>query len=632
MTADSRKSQPLSASVEPLYFRSEGIQLFGCLHGSAHGATAEVGVVLCEPFGYEAICSHRSLVAFAQAAASSGIPVLRFNYRGTGDSDEMDLEAEQLKAWSQDVVAAVAELQRRTGVKRVCLLSFRLGVLIATLAAAQCEAVAALIAVAPVVNGRKHLRELRTIQKAASRPIADDETKDVSTAFELSGFMLSAATVAALPQLDLTTMKAPAADMLILDRNDLPSAKAWGEHCTAGGARVQYQSLQGFVRMMMTAPHLALIPHSMIAAVKEWLTQWAPASPLPPRTIDPPSPDTQVLVLEGDDLAPRGLTERAVILVPSRQVFGIVTEPHSTEVRRRGVILLNAGATHHIGPNRMYVTLARRWARRGCVVLRLDLAGLGDSSVGVAGEASEVFPQSAIDDIGAAIEFLRLNYGVNDITLGGLCAGAYHALRAAAAALPMNRIMMVNPLHYHERPGITQQELQWLGFVHNPSIYRRQALPNGFWRALKSRRLDVRQLGRLYTQHAFVLGQRGVRSAARRLHMRTSPDLGRELEQIAARGVDMVFIFGTGEPGLGILRNEAGASLQRLGQRCRIHVLDGADHIFSESIARAGLEDLLSEELFARNSNEPLSALTTRPALDLAGTRPADRSGNPIRG
>jgi pimeloyl-ACP methyl ester carboxylesterase len=627
MTTDATRSQPLSTvSIEPLYFRSGDVQLFGCLHGSAH-STADMGVLLCEPFGYEAICSHRALVAFAQAAASLGIPVLRFNYRGTGDSDEIDPRADQLLAWSQDVVAAVAELQRRTGVRRVCLLGFRLGALLASLAAAQCEAVAALIAIAPVVNGRKHLRELRTIQMAASTQAAKGASQDAAAPFEVSGFTLSAATLAALSPVDLTTQQAPAPDMLIIDRSDLPSAKAWGEHCTAGGARVQYQSLQGFVRMMMTAPDLALIPHSMIAAMKEWLKPLLPAVPAP-RTTDPSPSETAMLLLQGDASNPLKITERPVILAASRQVFAIVTEPHSAEVRRRGVILLNAGATHHIGPNRMYVTLARRWARRGCVVLRLDLAGLGDSTVGSADEPSEVFPPTAIEDIGAAIEFMRIKYGVNDVTLGGLCAGAYHALRAAAAALPLNRIMMVNPLHYHERPGITRQDLQWLGFVHNPSIYRQQALPNGYWQAVKSRRLDVRQLLKLYAQHA---GMR-ARRAARRLHLRISPDLGSELEQIAARGVDMVFMFGSGEPGIGILKNEAGASLERLGPRCRIHVLAGADHIFSDSTARAALEELLSEELFARHANEPPGAAPLRSTLDLGGARPADQSGSPIRG
>jgi alpha/beta superfamily hydrolase len=630
MMTDSTQQQLLSAAcIQPLYFRSGGIQLSGCLHGIAHGAAADMGVVICEPFGYEAICSHRSLVAFAEGAASLGLPVLRFSYRGTGDSDDIDPQADQLLAWSQDVVAAVAELQRRSGVKRVCLLGFRLGALIGALAAARCEALAAFIAVAPVISGRRHVRELRTIQLASSKQAA----KDASAPFEVSGFTLSAATLAALAQIDLSSADVPCDDILVIDRSDLPQAKPWAEHCAALGARLQYQSLQGFVRMMMTAPHLALIPRPMIAAVKEWLGPRAGATAASLRASEPPTDDARVLALRGAevDSNPPGLSERPVILC-AQQLFAVVTEPHAAETPRGAVILLNAGATHHVGPNRMYVTLARRWARRGFVVMRMDLTGLGDSTVELAMADSTVFPHGAIDDIGAAIDFLRREYGVNDITLAGLCAGAYHALRAAAAALPMNRILMVNPLHYHERPGITQQELQWLGFAHNPELYRQQALPNGFWTALTSGRLDMRQWLKLHAQHGRIVAQRVLRGVARRLHVRLASDLGLELEQIAQRGVDMVFIFGRGEPGLAILKNEAGASLKRLGRRCRIHVLDDADHIFSNSQPRAVLEELLTEELCARNSSEPLGALPARAAPKYATGQSAERSGSPIRG
>ena len=35
--------------------------------------------MLCKPFGYEAICAHRGLRAFANSAAALGVPTLRFD-------------------------------------------------------------------------------------------------------------------------------------------------------------------------------------------------------------------------------------------------------------------------------------------------------------------------------------------------------------------------------------------------------------------------------------------------------------------------------------------------------------------------------------------------------------------------
>ena len=98
------------------------------------------------------------------------------------------------------------------------------------------------------------------------------------------------------------------------------------------------------------------------------------------------------------------ITERPAFFTSQAVLFGIVTEPPQGEMRRRAVILVNAGADYHIGASGMYVGLARRWARRGYVVLRMDLAGLGDSGTRPGQLDNVVFPVAAVDDIRAAIE------------------------------------------------------------------------------------------------------------------------------------------------------------------------------------------------------------------------------------
>src|ERR1700722_14621554 len=124
---------PTTGLADAVYFDSGPHRLFGWHHGPAAGKSANIGLVVCKPFGYEAICAHRSVRAFAEAAAALGVPTLRFDYAGTGDSSEIDAEADQVATWTQDVIAAVAELQRCTGVQRVYVLGFRLGALFAVL-------------------------------------------------------------------------------------------------------------------------------------------------------------------------------------------------------------------------------------------------------------------------------------------------------------------------------------------------------------------------------------------------------------------------------------------------------------------------------------------------------------------
>jgi hypothetical protein len=62
-----------------------------------------------------------------------------------------------------------------------------------------------------------------------------------------------------------------------------------------------------------------------------------------------------------------------------------------------------------------------------------------------------------------------------------------------------------------------------------------------------------------------------------------------------------VFIFAYGEAGIDLLHIEAGSSIKRLKDRCSIHIIDGADHIFSRPGPRAILGNILSNELFAIN-------------------------------
>lgn len=618
-------ADPRVELAEPLYFDASDRRLFGWLHRPPAGTRANIGLVICKPFGYEAICSHRSLRAFADTAAMVGVPALRFDYLGTGDSAEIESQANQLDVWSRDIVAAVAELQRRTGVERVCLLGVRLGALLATLAASKCEAANALILIAPVISGRRYLRELRTTVLAASladpaespgEPLIDGPTPSPGS-MEVAGFSFSAATLSALALVDLNAPSAPpAADMLVIDGNSQPTSRGWAEQLSRAGARMRYLALPGLVEMIMTAPQFASIPQEMIAAMRDWLQQFRLESSAQPdaaagRNSDSSSmaPDAVMSLTEEDEPAEHSpLIERPVFFTSEAPLFGIVTEPRPGEAGRRGVILLNAGADYHIGASGMYVGLARRWARRGYVVLRMDLAGLGDSGTRPGRPDNEIFPPAAIEDIRAAIEWMRSRYDVNDITLGGVCSGAYHALRAAVAAVPVNRILMVNPEIFFWKEGMTVKDMQMSEVVRNPGVYRARMFSVAAWRKLTAGKVNIRYILKIYMHRAFLAVESTFRDLARHLHIHLPGDLGWDLEQIGQRGVQVVFVFARGEPGIELLTILGGMSVKRLGDRCRVHIIDSADHVFSKKGPRAVLEKILSDELFARTNWAPSAA------------------------
>jgi alpha-beta hydrolase superfamily lysophospholipase len=610
-------------SPEAFYFNSSCHGLFGWLHQSLNDSKTDVGVVLCQPFGYESICAHRGMRAFAEAIAAAGMPALRFDYSGTGDSSDIDAEADQLQIWTQNVLAAVKELRLRTGVRQVCLLGFRLGSLLATLAAAQDSAVSALIAVSPIVIGRRYLRELRTTRLAASMARGQsepplDKQDGRASGMEVSGFALSAATLEALAKVDLSTHQL--SKMLVIESAKGPVT---GGHSSLPEVRegTAYVALPGLVEMLMTPPQFAVVPSEMIAVTVKWLLKLPGQVPAArDRNVGLPTGEISFtglrdeLTLTGSESTPEVVqTERPVFFGADALLFGIVTQPPTNEIRRRAVILLNAGADHHIGASRMYVSFARRWAQHGYVVLRMDFAGVGDSGTRLGRVHDDVFPQDALDDIRAAIEFLRSSYGICDVTLAGLCSGAYHALRAAVAGLPVTCILMVNPQNYFWKTGETLQGLQLAEVVHNPGLYRERVFSLAAWKRMVSGQVNVLRIAKIYFQRPLLAAESTLRDIARRLHLRLPNDLGTELEEVVARGVRVVFVFARGEPGIGLLKLQAGNSVKRLAERCRIYTINSGDHVFTQSGPRAMMEKVVSDELFARPEwvDKPSSSLKT---------------------
>ncbi|MBZ0171048.1 MAG: hydrolase 1, exosortase A system-associated, partial [Phycisphaerales bacterium] len=104
------------AAERPLWFDVDGETLLGILHPAC--ADARVGVVVVVGGPQYRVGSHRQFVLLARDVAAAGYPVLRFDYRGMGDSSGA---ARDFEAIEPDVDAAIAVLKAETGVERVVL-------------------------------------------------------------------------------------------------------------------------------------------------------------------------------------------------------------------------------------------------------------------------------------------------------------------------------------------------------------------------------------------------------------------------------------------------------------------------------------------------------------------------------
>ncbi len=145
--------------MTPLFFGPSHHQLYGVMHMPEGHSAAPTAVLLCCPFGQEAIRTHRLYRVLADRLSRIGIPTLRFDYFGTGDSsgDDMDVD---LESWASDIHLADQELRRQSGVQTIVWLGARLGAT-AALQAAHDSPPTRLVLWDPVLNGAQYLRKLQ---------------------------------------------------------------------------------------------------------------------------------------------------------------------------------------------------------------------------------------------------------------------------------------------------------------------------------------------------------------------------------------------------------------------------------------------------------------------------------------
>jgi predicted alpha/beta hydrolase len=596
----------IGSSARPMYFGPADRPLFGVLH-PAHGDRAPLGLVLCNPFGYEESCAHHALRQLAAEAASAGIPALRFDYDGTGDSAGDDFEPGRVDAWVGSIRQAAATLRARSGVRHVCYVGVRLGATLAAVAAADRSAVG-LLAIAPVVRTRGYLRELKALQATSNRSEPNDPD---AGGIESAGFVLTSETCARLGQLDLSPAAvAPPRWVMILDRDDLPSASGWAEQLRAAGASVDYRICPGYVAMM-TSPHASVTPRQTFAAALEWVHGLARrlAEGEASSIADPaPVADERASGAPNDRVRLGGetpITESTLVLQSTARLFAVMSEPAERQratAGRRGILLLNAGATHHIGPGRAYVTFARRRARRGDVVMRLDLGGIGESEPRVGEEERDIYSANAIRDVAVAVAALRERFGATEVIAVGLCSGAYHALKSAVAGQAIDGLVLINPLTFFWKPGMSLDgEFNDDEVILSSQRYRKSALRLQTWIRLLRGEVNVASALRVIVHRSTSIAASRARDIARRLGIALADDLAGELDSIVRRGVRVQFIFAAGDPGIKLLETQGGAAVRRLlrARRIGIEIIDGANHTFTSRAARTRLLDQIDRRLGA---------------------------------
>ncbi len=151
----------------PFHFGDSDAPLYGVFHEPSGGSFRSRSVLICNPIGHEYVRSHSAIRNLAVALASQGFYVLRFDYRGTGDSANT-FSTLRLKGLCQDIAIAADELRAMSGNQQLIAIGLRLGGSLAYQANTSCH-FKQLILWDPVLNGPDYLADLESMQNQMLR-------------------------------------------------------------------------------------------------------------------------------------------------------------------------------------------------------------------------------------------------------------------------------------------------------------------------------------------------------------------------------------------------------------------------------------------------------------------------------
>lgn len=561
---------------------------FGWYHPPC-GAAGRVGVVLCNAFGAEMLCAHAGWRALAIALAAAGLPTLRFDYAGTGDSAGEDREPDRLGVWSGGINAAIDAFRQGAGVDRVIVVGLRLGATLAAGALAGRGDVAGFAALAPVTSGRNHARELAVLARLNRlRPEDAPPDADEIGGIGVNGFFFSEETLGAIKALDLRGIAPPAADILLLEREGAADAVLWrGE-----GMRVETALFAGYDTFMDN-------PTTSVPPAESWrrVVDWCGA--IAAKTAGEAAPATG---FAPPRVRAAGCTETPLHFGRNDSLFGILSAPEAGAAADLAVIILNAGRNPHIGWGRGAVEMARALATKGTSVLRLDAAGIGDSPAWPDGPGEVLYSPDQKADVRAAMDALTAR-GFRRFHLVGACGGAYLALHTARDDTRVAGFSLVNLLKFHWREG-DSLAVAMAEQVYRPtnSYLQRLKDPETWRRILRGEVALAGIAGALARRIGHKLTAMPLKLFAR-LNGRLSPqaEAAGWFRALAVLGVVMQMILSAEDPALAELALYFGQEGRDLPPEAhvRVEILANADHNLSQRDARLRTLALVEEALAA---------------------------------
>lgn len=555
--------------------------------GWLHAAAGDCGVVLCNPFGHEAMWLYQGMRRLADYLAESGVSVLRFDYLGTGDSADVEGYLRPTE-WAAEVVEAVAYLKSVTGVERVSLAGFRFGAAVAVLAAQRVE-IDSIAMFAPVVSMGVFMREMRILNQTwrDRSHLPDNDMSTPEGACDILGHRFSVAGLDALRGLNLSINEhLPARRILVAHSGMRDGSDNLVAHLQAQGAQVDSITFENYLQVMQP-PWLTECPDATLRTAADWLSKGCALR------VPPPSTSTRDDMRVAIDIP--GATEYP-LQVGDGRLFGVLCEPTQSRfpLAQSPVLLIaNTAATHRAGDGRFGIELARRIAQLGYASLRIDADGIGDSQGGAKLDIpGHIALDSIAADLSQSADWLAAR-GYRHVAIFGICAGAYAGLNAALNNPVVRGLTLVNPASFLLPDGCTFQEAALVPRG-SPRAHLRSMVRATKWSQVIRGNVRLAPVARTMWRHAVaqMAGLVAAWSNEKLCSTTLSHQVLTRFRQLDTAGVHILLLFSPQDHALDEFYMHFGLSGQQLRKLKRVHahIFRNMDH---EVLDRQGREQVI---------------------------------------
>jgi pimeloyl-ACP methyl ester carboxylesterase len=547
--------------------------------------------LICTGLNHDALNAHHPHRLLATQFAEAGYPALRFDYPQTGDSCDvpgygMNSSIDLWDCWLNSIDQAADTLRLKTGAESIIVCGLRIGATLAAITATRRRDVAGVIMIAPVIKVQSYLRQIWI-----EAQIKDTGSPALEHGIRFQDICFNRQTVSTMSKVDLRETEIPG-HLNIAMFTQSPGRLT--DDCRDAWARKGASVFCGGFAGLEPLLHLNVEEDKEqpnFEPLLSWVDELAPTSG---------AGAAQPTIHESVALWPDGCVETPMFFGSSEGLVGILCRPDHAATCDV-VIIANAGRDPRHGPGRFNVEFARGLAREGIASLRFDFAGLGDS-LGPPGQENRLSPLFDLDrsaDVSAAIDALAA-CGFRNFTAYGLCAGAYHVMRAAVADPRLTRLLLLNIPLFAWTNG---ERIDFIRYRNMPLRYFvAELLKLNSWAMAKKKliksgsvlRAQVLRLNAILVNASWTLGRNRLTAGQR------------SIATLMKRNTAILLLFGEGDLGLDAVAQEFGTinAGQNLGGKITFQVLPDLDHLVSHESSRRAAAQCMTDFL-RRTMREP---------------------------